>query len=55
MAVMAAAWKACTKLLFAEKKFGPGETRGLAVLRAFLRGAGKKRVFLDGILMVRLW
>jgi len=40
----AAAWTACTKKLFQEKKWSPGESRGFAVFAGFLRGVLEKVV-----------
>ena len=62
MADMAAAWTACTKLRFAEKKLGPGEglfySGALLFLGVFvgcLEKSGGKRVVFCGEFVVKLW
>jgi hypothetical protein len=53
---MAAAWMACTKKLFQEKKLSPGESRGFAVFAGVLRGVLEKvwcrTWFFDGEVVV---
>jgi hypothetical protein len=44
----AAAWTGCTKPFVTQKIIGPGETRGLCFLQAFLKGYSKKCTFLRG-------
>ncbi|NYF52426.1 hypothetical protein [Tunturiibacter gelidoferens] len=51
----AAVWTACTKKLFQEKKWSPGESRGLAVFAGVLRGVLGKAAFDGGFLVVKLW
>ena len=54
MAVTAAAWTACTKLLL-QKKVWPRGDPGPCCFAGIFGGVGEKRVFSDGILLVRLW
>jgi hypothetical protein len=51
----AAVWTACTKKLFQEKKWSPGEPGALLFLLKFLGVFWEKHGFERGFLMVKLW
>jgi hypothetical protein len=51
----AAVWTACTKKLFQEKKWSPGEPGALPFLLKLLGVSWEKRGFERGFSMVKLW